>query len=267
MVHTLVEFHYLAQSPIYSEQSLSKLTDTLKLFHDNKDAIVQAGGRNDSWEIPKLELLQSVVPSIWRSGSVMQWSADTTEHAHVQEIKVPARLSNNQNYYNQIAHYLDCLDKCFHFDLTTYFEAWRNETSIPDNDDDNLDFNQDDHDIDLDSPFVSGHMNITRQSVNYFAIANTLCSIPGALKPSCTFSNSTTAFHIANKPSLRVTVDEAATLFGILDLRLAIWEFLQCGQDCTDHPVSGVRTQPPSPTPLRSHSNMVQVTGATIPLS
>ena len=91
---------------MFFNQSLSRLTDTLQLFHDNKDAITQAG-THDSWEIPKLELLQSVVSSIRRSGPVIQWSADATEHAHIQEIKVPARASNNQNYYKQITCYLD----------------------------------------------------------------------------------------------------------------------------------------------------------------
>ena len=126
------------QAPIFSEQSLTKLKDALKLFHDNKDAVMQAGGRKDSWEIPKLELLQSVVSSIQRSSPVMQWSADATEHAHVQEIKVPARSSNNQNYYDQIARYLDCSDKCFHFDVATYFAA-RHEESLLSEDED-LDF-------------------------------------------------------------------------------------------------------------------------------
>ena len=236
MVHALIKFHYLAQSSIFSKQSPSKLMNALKLFHNNKDAIVQAGGRNNSWEIPKLELLQSVVSSIRCSGPVIQWSANTTEHAHVQEIKVPARLSNNQNYYDQITHYLDCSDKCFHFNVATHFQAWH-ETFIPDNDHD--------HDVDSDSPYVSEHMNVTCQSINYFAVTDALLhgSIPSALKPHCTFSNSTTTFHIANKLSLHITVDEAATLFGILDLHPAIWEFLQHSQDRTDHPVSGVRTQ------------------------
>ena len=44
VVRALIEFHYLAQSPIFSEQSLSKLMNALKLFHDNKDAVIQAGG-------------------------------------------------------------------------------------------------------------------------------------------------------------------------------------------------------------------------------
>jgi len=52
----------------------------------------------------------------------MQWSADITEHAHVDEIKVPTHAGNNQNYYNQIACHLDQLDKCMCFDLATYIQ-------------------------------------------------------------------------------------------------------------------------------------------------
>ncbi|KAF8432100.1 hypothetical protein L210DRAFT_3414405, partial [Boletus edulis BED1] len=63
-VHPLVEFRYRAQAPVFSDQLLSKLMEALELFHDNKDAVVQANGRKDSWEIPKLELLQSVVSNI-----------------------------------------------------------------------------------------------------------------------------------------------------------------------------------------------------------
>ena len=90
-------------------------------------------------------------------------------------------------------------------------------------------------------------MNISRSSVNYFAIADAIARgcIPSAPKPHRTFATPTTAFHIANKPSLRMTVDEAATLFGIPDFRPAIWEFLQRIQDPTTnfHDISGARSQ------------------------
>ncbi|KAF8440236.1 hypothetical protein L210DRAFT_3503952 [Boletus edulis BED1] len=57
------------------------------------------------------------------------------------------------------------------------------------------------------------------------------------------FSSSTTTFHIANELSLHISVDEAATLFGILYLCAAIWEFLQCMQNSASHPVLGARAQ------------------------
>ncbi|KAF8545815.1 hypothetical protein OG21DRAFT_1491888 [Imleria badia] len=118
-------------------------------------------------------------------------------------------------------------------------------------DEDDLDFDwEDDQDniLELDTPSLSEHMNVSQSAVNYFTVAEALtCAsgcVPNATKHLyCTFSSSTTAFHIANKPLLCITVDEAATLFGIPDLRPAIWEFLQCVQNHTSHDVLGVRTQ------------------------
>ena len=243
-VCALQDFCYLVQAPIFSDQSLNRLADALQLFHDNKDTIVQAGGRDNSWVIPKLELLQSVASSICRSGPVMQWSADATEHAHVQEIKVTAQLSNNQNYYNQIAHYLDRSDKCFHFDIATYFQAQHKKVDLQEDGDADSD-QEDEYDIDSDASSLCDHINISPRIVDYFAVADALSrgAIPNAPKPHRTFSTSTTTFHIANKLSLSMTVDEAATLYSIPNLHPAIWEYLQCVQHCTDdHPVSGVQT-------------------------
>ena len=182
--------------------------------------------------------------SIRCSGPVMQWSADATKHAHVQEIKVTARLSNNQNYYDQITHYLDRADKCFHFDVATYFQA-QHEKVDPQEDGDTDSNQEDEYNINLDASSLRDHMNISPRIVDYFAVADALSrgAIPNAPKPHRTFSISTTAFHIANKLSLSMTVDEAATLYGISDLHPAIWEYLQRVQHCTDdHPVLGIRT-------------------------
>ena len=174
----------------------------------------------------------------------MQWSADATKHAHVQEIKVPTWLSNNQNYYNQIAHYLDCSDKCFHFDVATYFQAQHEKVDLQEDGDADSD-REDEYNIDSDASSLHDHMNVSPRIVDYFAVADALShgAVPNAPKPHHTFSTSTTAFHIANKPSLSMTVDEAATLYSIPDLRPAIWEYLQHVQHCTDdHPVLGVQT-------------------------
>ncbi|KAI6097815.1 hypothetical protein F5141DRAFT_1011188, partial [Pisolithus sp. B1] len=240
-VCTLVDFHYLAQASVFTDCSLDRLMNTLQLFHDNKDAVMQAGVR-DAWEIPKLELLQSVVSNIRRSGPVIQWSANATEHAHIQEVKVPAWLSNNQNYYNQITCYLDHSDKCFHFNVTTYFETCCEGN--PSEDDDNL---EEEHDIELDFNNCSlcNHMNLPCLPLNYFVIANALAcdSIPNAPKPHCTFSNITTAFHLVTKLSLCMTIDNAAILFKLPDLRSAIGEFLQCAQNHLGHPISRVMSQ------------------------
>ena len=61
--------------------------------------------------------MQSIVPSILRAGVPIQWSADLTEHAHIEQIKDPARGSNNNNYDPQICRQLDWLEKCRNFNI------------------------------------------------------------------------------------------------------------------------------------------------------
>ena len=113
---TLLDFRYLAEVPSFTTQSIKSIASTLQEFHDHKEAILDQGIRSN-WHIPKLQLLQSIVLSISQSGAVMQWSADVTEHAHISEIKIPARSGNNQNYYSQIMCHLNWLDCQDHVQL------------------------------------------------------------------------------------------------------------------------------------------------------
>ncbi|KIM57135.1 hypothetical protein SCLCIDRAFT_29081 [Scleroderma citrinum Foug A] len=119
-------------APSFMTQSLKRVASALQEFHDNKEAI-------------------SVVPSIHQSGAVMQWFADVTEHAHVDEIKVPAHLGNNQNYYSQIARHLDQLDKCSCFDLATYIEQRAMDQANNDNGDSSGSDSDEQHEPDADN--------------------------------------------------------------------------------------------------------------------
>ena len=71
----------------------------------------------NNWYIPKLKLMQSVVPNIRANSVAFQYSADATEHAHNTKIKNPACSGNNQNYETQICCDLDHTDKLHQFDL------------------------------------------------------------------------------------------------------------------------------------------------------
>ncbi|KAG0693455.1 hypothetical protein DFH29DRAFT_1007276 [Suillus ampliporus] len=92
-----------------NDNDLTRISAALDEFHVNKDAIIAAGvcrGKGNkiitNWHILKLELMQSVVPSIQNSGVTSQWSTDSTKHAHITEIKDPTQSSNNNNYDPQI---------------------------------------------------------------------------------------------------------------------------------------------------------------------
>ena len=245
MICALLDFRYLAQAPCFTDHSLGNVEKALQEFHDNKDAIVWAGAQKDSWTIPKLELLQSVVPSIRLSGALMQWSADVTEHAHIQEIKIPAHAGNNQNYYSQIARYLDRSEKCFWFDLATYLHSQGSQVDWGEEDEDEVFEQVDGHESYPEDPSVADHMAAFRPASNYFAMADALrrgsISMAGT-KPYGTFSTTTTTFHLASKPSLRLSLDEAAEMFKIPDLHQALMEYLHRLENGTPYVVSGTRT-------------------------
>ena len=106
------------------EVDIDRINSALQEFHAHKDSIITNGfhrGKGNkpinNWFIPKIELMQSMAPSISRVGVAIQWSADITEHAHIDQIKDPAHTSNNNNYDPQICRHLDCLKKCRNFDL------------------------------------------------------------------------------------------------------------------------------------------------------
>ena len=112
-IRALMDFRYLAQSMQIDEKMCAKIDAALKEFHAYKESIIAAGARQgkghaviDNWYIPKLEFLQSVVPSIRANGIALQWSADGTERAHIEVIKDPSAFINNQNYKSQICRHL-----------------------------------------------------------------------------------------------------------------------------------------------------------------
>jgi hypothetical protein len=85
-VRALNDFRYLSQAPEISDKNCALIDKALQEFHLHKSIIIAVGARTgkgnkviDNWQIPKLELLQSVTASICGSGAPIQWSADHTE--------------------------------------------------------------------------------------------------------------------------------------------------------------------------------------------
>ncbi|KAG2079614.1 uncharacterized protein F5147DRAFT_784917 [Suillus discolor] len=108
-----MDVQYMVQSPSPDENLLARIDRSLLIFHENKDVIISLkawmGTKKpiNNWFIPKLELMQSITASSRKVGALIQWSADTTEHAHISEIKDPAQHTNNNDYDPQICHHLD----------------------------------------------------------------------------------------------------------------------------------------------------------------
>ena len=125
-IWALSNFHYLAQSRSIDNHTLTKISITLSLFHQKKQAILDAGARVgtgnkpiNNFFIPKLEFLHSVVASTCWSSVPIQWSTDPTERAHIDVVKTPSENTNNGQYGPQICRHLDRDERGCLFDLVT----------------------------------------------------------------------------------------------------------------------------------------------------
>ncbi|KIK18406.1 hypothetical protein PISMIDRAFT_109496, partial [Pisolithus microcarpus 441] len=146
-------------------------------------------------------------------GTLGQWSADVTEHAHIDLIKDPARSGNNQNFDTQICRYLDRQEKC---------QVFMQATMACD-----LDLHGDSDNSDSSD----GEENTlgSRQVTDYFKRAHALSAgdFPTAPCPYRTFASSTIAFHLASRPKMtNIVVDRAAELYGLPDFKPAIADYL-----------------------------------------
>lgn len=92
-----MEFRYFAQAPVIDDKDCARIIEALKEFHNHKHYILaanaQVGAKGtliNHFNIPKLELLQSVAPQIKLNGVPLQWSANVTENMHIHLVKTPA---------------------------------------------------------------------------------------------------------------------------------------------------------------------------------
>jgi hypothetical protein len=265
-IRALTDFRYLAQRKSLTESDLTKLTASLKEFHDHKQAILDARVRLGSKKniindfcIPKLELLQSLTPSTRLLGVAIQWSTDVTEHCNITLIKEPARSGNNKNYDIQICRHLDRMEKARLFDLTT---SLRQATSAQSVVTPATAVESDDEDDDSgsergigDSRFIPtvqvASPTKTSAPTNYFLQARKLLEDPPPWtpRPLRTFSTPSTGFHLTHRANkTRMTIDEAAITFGLPDLRPALADYVQrlkIGSHFT-HKIGGRRTAGPT---------------------
>ena len=234
-MRSLLDFHYLAQAPELNDNDCTMLITSLQAFHDNKASIITAGGRKgkknaiDNWYIPKLELLQSVIPSIQTSGAPAQWMANVTEHAHIVVVKNPACRSNNVNIDPQICCQLDRLEKCLRFKLATSLQEVQDHHQ--DEDDDTQLFQS-----------VAKLGQPKRSPADYFAKAQELLVSPcrSVPIPLCTSIVCNTAINIIKDPKInRAPIDTIATEHNIPDLHGAIGDYLQWEVQRLSHQVAG----------------------------
>ena len=176
----------------------------------------------------------------------MQWSADTTERAHITEVKVPSRSGNNQSYNPQICRWLDRSEKHRNFSLAisiTQSQRGRDCDSLglPDEDpinnggQDGHNDSDDDGGTDNDSDDKDGTRRnspygLATRDQDLFARSVRLLNniAPSTPVPLRVFHSETTAFQLNHLPSLKnATIDDVAATFKIPDLRPALIDYIR----------------------------------------
>ncbi|KAG1876322.1 hypothetical protein F4604DRAFT_1880626 [Suillus subluteus] len=130
-VQAMIDFIYLTQNPLHTESSIVSMTQALRDFHCNKQAILDAeaqqgkSGAKDNFFILKLELMQSFARAIFHVSSLMQWTADMSERLLITHCKHPfERTSHQQDFVLQIARILNWEETIQLFNLYTLLSSF-----------------------------------------------------------------------------------------------------------------------------------------------
>ena len=242
-IQALMDFRYLAQARQIDDNQLAWITTSLELFHHHKQSILDARARVgkgnkpiNHFQIPKLELMHGIVPSVTACGVVMQWSADITEHAHITEIKVPGRSGNNQSYNPQICRWLDRSEKHRNFTLALSIRGpkpqARDTDTLDQHDDDPDDTLSDATDGDEDNQSNVPRLDSSQQDLFSHSVRLSANASPSTPLPLRTFCTETTAFQLNFRPSLLdITIDDAAIKFQLPDLRPALADYVRRSRD------------------------------------
>ena len=231
-IRALLDLRYLSQLHSTTEQDLQAISNALQLFHTHKQVILdhdlRVGKRGPikHFEIPKLELLQSIIPCIQWSGTLPQWSADITERLHIDYIKTPRQHTNGHDYPSQICRHLDRQEKCRYFDLATQLRDEIHPGLDPSDEVDDID-----RMFDADNDWKSELAHIAQplrpgKTMDLFAIAIQIQSEPDCPCFPRTFATPTTAFHLnirADRSSL--TIDELSAQYNIPDILQGLRDF------------------------------------------
>jgi hypothetical protein len=180
------------------------------------------------FHILKLELMQHVIPSITQVGSLLQWSADTTEHTHIEVVKDPASMMNNQDYNGQICHVLDCDEKRRLFETAILLRMSQTTAEVGGEEDNGSD-HENDRDGTSNENILEDLWTTKHKTTDFFKVAARTASTPtdASSSPPCTIVAGSVAIHLNIEPKLRhESIDEVARRFDLPDLHAALDDYM-----------------------------------------
>lgn len=109
-VWALLDFLYLAQYPIHTDDSLDAMDAALRRFHDNKKIFITLGVRQH-FNLPKLHFARHYVYKIRLFGTTDNVNTEYTERLHIDLAKDAYRATNHKDEYPQMTTWLERKEK------------------------------------------------------------------------------------------------------------------------------------------------------------
>lgn len=109
-VRSLLDFLYLSQYPVHTDETLVLLENALKTFHENKDIFIDLGIR-EQFNLPKLHFASHYLKSIKMFGTTDNFNTEYTERLHIDFAKDAYAATNHKDEFSQMTLWLERKEK------------------------------------------------------------------------------------------------------------------------------------------------------------
>ena len=124
-VRALLDFLYLVQYPVHTDETLELMEDGVRRFHENKDIFIDLGIR-EAFNIPKLHFTWHYVMFIKLYGTTDNFDTAYTERLHIDFAKDAYAATNHKDEFTQMTNWLERKEKIFRHDQ---YIKWRKNGS------------------------------------------------------------------------------------------------------------------------------------------
>ncbi|KAF8228225.1 hypothetical protein L208DRAFT_1292492, partial [Tricholoma matsutake] len=111
-VRALLDFLYLAQYSVHTDETLELLDDALDCFHANREIFVELGVHND-FNFPKLHFACHYAELIKLFGTTDNFNTEHTECLHIDLAKDAYCANNHKDEFMQMTRWLEHKEKVF----------------------------------------------------------------------------------------------------------------------------------------------------------
>ncbi|KAF7336396.1 hypothetical protein MVEN_02188200 [Mycena venus] len=120
-VRGILDFLYLAQYPMHTDQTLGLLDEALTRFHENKDVFIDLGVR-EAFNLPKLHACTHYVMYIRLFGTTDNYNTEYIERLHIDLAKEAYRSTNFKDELPQMTLWLERKEKILRYEK---FIQWK----------------------------------------------------------------------------------------------------------------------------------------------